>query len=121
MFAVQINDTHWIRKNPQYGVAPILFTTLIENAQKWQLRGHAEELAKLVSNDVEKVEVIDLDPRKVTFDINLFDDESVHEKLTVMSGWEAAWDDERNIIPEEYYEIVDLKPGETLRITVQKV
>lgn len=57
----------------------------------------------------------------VSFELTLFDDASVREKLTVMHPLEAVFDDERNDIPDEYYDIVDISPGDTIRITVEKV
>ncbi len=58
--------------------------------------------------------------RKTTFHLTLFDDESTREKLKVMSPLDVMWDDERNQIPDEYYDIVDVKPGGMLSITVQE-
>lgn len=59
-------------------------------------------------------------PQRSEFTLHLFDDDSVREKLTVMGGLEAAFDDERNHVPTSYYETVDLQPGESLRIIVEK-
>lgn len=59
--------------------------------------------------------------RKVTFDLHLYDDASVKEKLTVMSPLDAAFDDARNIVPDEYYDIVNMEPGTTLRVTTEIV
>lgn len=56
----------------------------------------------------------------VTFDLKLIDDESVKEKLTVMTPLEAVFDDSRNDVPDAYYEAVgNMKPGQTIRISVE--
>ena len=59
-------------------------------------------------------------PIKESFTLHLFDDESTKEKLNVMTPLEAVFDDSRNDVPDEYYEIVGgLTPGQSLRITVE--
>ena len=61
-------------------------------------------------------------PESVEFTLRLFDDESTKEKLTVMNQMDAMFDDERNIIPEQYYELVTgLQPGESIHIEMRKV
>lgn len=62
------------------------------------------------------------EPTRVEFILRLFDDESVRKKLTILDNMEVMFDDERNSIPNEYWELVgNLKPGESIRITVEKV
>lgn len=57
---------------------------------------------------------------KADFTVKLFDDESTYEKLAVMSPLEAMFDDERNKIPDTYYQLLDnIKTGQSLRITVE--
>lgn len=57
---------------------------------------------------------------RTVFTIKLFDDESVKEKLKVMHPLEAMFDDARNIIPEEYWEIVGkIKLGQSLTVIVE--
>jgi hypothetical protein len=58
---------------------------------------------------------------KVSFIMYLYDDESTHEKLTIMSPMEIMFDDERNIVPEEYYDLVNLDPGRGIRVTIEKI
>lgn len=54
------------------------------------------------------------------FTLTLFDD--VGKKLEIMSALEAMFDDERNVIPEKYWEIVErIKPGQRLRIAVSLI
>ena len=56
------------------------------------------------------------------FFLKLYDDESVKEKLKVMSAWDAMLDDERNIIPEEYWTLTDrIKLGEKIKITIEEI
>ena len=58
--------------------------------------------------------------KAVTFDMTLFDDASVAEKLTVMTPMDAIFDDSRNYVPDEYWDVAaNLQPGQTLRITVE--
>ena len=58
--------------------------------------------------------------QKTQFNLTLFDDRSVREKLTVMTKLEAMFDDERNKIPEEYYDIVSsIKYGQSIKLTVE--
>ena len=59
---------------------------------------------------------------KVMFDMTLFDDSCVKAKLDIMSKLEAMFDDARNYVPNEYYDIVgNIELGDTIRITVEKV
>jgi len=58
----------------------------------------------------------------VTF--KLFDDDSVREKLTVMSKWEVVFDDARNTnIPNDITERIEdyLRLGESYRLTLEKL
>ena len=59
--------------------------------------------------------------KECSFRVTLFDDESTRKKLQVMDPIEAVFDDERNVVPDEYYEAMDLSPGETLEITLKRV
>lgn len=54
--------------------------------------------------------------------VKLFDDESVREKLTVMSKMEAIFDDARNDT-DQYFSDVDamLQPGRSYKITIEEV
>lgn len=77
---------------------------------------------------MEKMEIVGPFLRSLTSDratllqvvAHLHDDASVREKLTVMSAWEALWDDARTITEEDW----DVKasealvPGKTYRITL---
>lgn len=59
---------------------------------------------------------------KTTFKLTLFNDESVKEKLLMMSQLDVMFDDERNVVPNEYYDIVDnIQIGESITITVEKI
>jgi hypothetical protein len=63
----------------------------------------------------------DKPPRRVTFELTLFDDAAVHEKLTMLDPLETMFDDERNDVPDLYYELVNAPPGSRLRITVERL
>lgn len=52
--------------------------------------------------------------------MKLIDDESVREKITVMSKLEAMWDDERNPNPSEKIEEL-LKFGKSYRIVIEEI
>lgn len=57
---------------------------------------------------------------KATFDMTLFDDEKTRKKLTVLSKLETMFDDERNILPPEYFYFSDDLPvGSKVRITFE--
>lgn len=61
---------------------------------------------------------------KITFDLKTFQDEHFTRKLKVMSVIEAAFDDARNELPEEWYNFteVELFPlGKTMKITLEVV
>jgi hypothetical protein len=59
---------------------------------------------------------------KVILNLTLFDDESVRAKLKVMSRLEAAFDDARNTIPDEFLWFADELPfGATMKITIETV
>ena len=59
---------------------------------------------------------------KASFTLKLFEDESTKFKLGVMNNMECLFDDERNVVPDLYYEIVEgLQLGESLKITIEKV
>jgi len=58
----------------------------------------------------------------ICFDMILFDNDVVREKLTVMDPIEAMFDDQYNEVPEEYWDLVEnLQPGEGIRITMEKI
>lgn len=60
--------------------------------------------------------------KSVQFTLKLFDDESTKKKLEVMDQMDAMIDDERNVIPEEYWTLLEsIKPGELLKLTVEKI
>ncbi|MDQ3329123.1 MAG: hypothetical protein M3552_00490 [Planctomycetota bacterium] len=55
-----------------------------------------------------------------TGDLTLFDDESVREKLTVMTKWDAMLDDDRNPdLPSEDDAMFEL--GGTYRFTIERI
>ena len=59
---------------------------------------------------------------KTTFDMTLFDDEKTVKKLTVLNTLEAMFDDERNILPPEYFYFSDDLPlGSRVRITFEVI
>ena len=59
---------------------------------------------------------------KITFDMTLFDDEKNRKKLTCLNKLETLFDDERNILPEEYlYFSDDLPMGSKVRITFEVI
>ena len=55
--------------------------------------------------------------------VTLFDDESVRKKLTVMSKWDAAFDDARNETETDFGEQVDafMQLGHTYRVTIEEL
>lgn len=60
--------------------------------------------------------------KKVQYDLTLFNDDSVREKLTVLDKMETMFDDERNIVPDSYYELIEnLSLGSTIRVTVEVI
>jgi hypothetical protein len=59
---------------------------------------------------------------KATFDLTLFDDEKTRKKLTVLNTLETMFDDERNILPPEYFYFSDDLPvGSRVRITFEVI
>lgn len=57
---------------------------------------------------------------KCEFDLTLFDDASVHEKVTVMNKLEAMFDDARNVLPENYFYFSDeIDFGTTIHVTFE--
>ena len=59
---------------------------------------------------------------KTTFDMTLFDDERTRMKLTVLNKLETLFDDERNILPPEYFYFSDDLPlGSRVRITFEVI
>ena len=57
--------------------------------------------------------------KSVTFTLDLIDDDSVAEKLSCMDVMEVMFDDERNYVPDTYWDIVDnMLPGQSLRISI---
>jgi hypothetical protein len=57
---------------------------------------------------------------KVEFSVRLFDDESTRKKVEAISRLEAALDDERNPLPDEFYDIIDEVPfGSTIKMTIE--
>ena len=59
---------------------------------------------------------------KATFDMTLFDDETTRKKLTVLNTLETMFDDERNILPPEYFYFSDDLPvGSKVRMTFEVI
>ena len=59
---------------------------------------------------------------KTEFILKLFDDEKMRNKLTIMNCLEAMLDDERNVLPEEYYYFTDNIPlGKSIKITFELI
>lgn len=59
---------------------------------------------------------------KTTFVMTLFNDEKTTKKLAVLNTLEAMFDDERNILPPEYFYFSDGLPlGSRVRITFEVV
>ena len=59
---------------------------------------------------------------KVVFVMKLYDDASVREKLTVMDKMDVMFDDARNAVPNEYYELIkNLELGVKIKVTVEKI
>lgn len=59
---------------------------------------------------------------KAEFILEYFDDERFKDKLIVLSRLEAAFDDYRNKIPEEYYYIADDAPlGSKIKVTLELI
>jgi len=62
----------------------------------------------------------DIKPKETSFTLCLFKGPAVAEKLTVMNAVEAMFDDERNDIPEEYWDIVEnMKQGQKMTISIK--
>lgn len=59
---------------------------------------------------------------KAIIDMTLFDDEKTRKKLTILNTLETMFDDERNILPPEYFYFSDELPlGSKVRITFEVV
>lgn len=59
---------------------------------------------------------------KAIVDMTLFDDEMTRKKLTVLNTLETMFDDERNVLPAEYFYFSDELPvGTKVRITFEVV
>lgn len=59
---------------------------------------------------------------KTTFDMTLFNDENTLKKLTVLNTLEIMFDDERNVLPPEYFYFSDNLPlGSRVRITFEVI
>ena len=59
---------------------------------------------------------------KTTFDMTLFNDEKTLEKLTILNTLETMFDDERNVLPPEYFYFSDNLPlGSRVRITFEVI
>ena len=59
---------------------------------------------------------------KAEFQMTLFDDEQTRKKLTILNTLETMFDDERNILPSEYFYFSDELPlGSRVRITFEVV
>ncbi len=57
--------------------------------------------------------------KTTTFTLKFINDESNREKLKVMDPLDVMFDDERNVIPEKYWEIVEgLKFGDSIEIAI---
>lgn len=50
-------------------------------------------------------------PNRLCFELTLFDDESVKEKLNSMSTLEAMLDDTRNKLPQNWNHFMEVQPG----------
>lgn len=60
--------------------------------------------------------------KKAEFLLKLYDDASTRKKIGVLSPLEAAFDDARNILPDEYYWFADEMPlGSTIKVTIELV
>jgi hypothetical protein len=58
--------------------------------------------------------------KAVEFTLKLYDDESVRTKLRVMNNMEALFDDARNDVPDEYYDLIQgMKLGESLKLRIE--
>ncbi len=59
---------------------------------------------------------------KATFDMYLFDDEATRKKLNILSKLETMFDDERNVLPPEYFYFSDELPlGTKVRVTFEVI
>ena len=59
---------------------------------------------------------------KAEFEMTLFDDEKTRKKLTFLNTLETMFDDERNILPPEYFYFSDeLPPGTKVRVTFEVI
>ena len=59
---------------------------------------------------------------KTTFDMTLFNDEKTLKKLTILNTLETMFDDERNVLPPEYFYFSDNLPmGSRVRITFEVI
>jgi len=59
---------------------------------------------------------------KAIVDMTLFDDEVTRKKLTILNTLETMFDDERNVLPPEYFYFSDELPlGSKVRITFEVV
>ena len=59
---------------------------------------------------------------KAIVDMILFDDEQTRKKLTILNTLETMFDDERNVLPPEYFYFSDELPlGTKVRITFEVV
>ena len=59
---------------------------------------------------------------KAIFDMTLFDDDMTRKKLTLLNTLEVMFDDERNVLPPEYFYFSDELPlGSRVRITFEVI
>jgi hypothetical protein len=58
--------------------------------------------------------------QKAEFELTLFDDEKTRKKLTLLNTLETMFDDERNILPPEYFYFSNELPlGTKVRVTFE--
>ena len=66
---------------------------------------------------------IEIFENKVVAEWDLFDDEFVRKKITIMDKWEAMTDDARNATSPELAEAIELllKLGRRYRVTIEEI
>jgi hypothetical protein len=61
-------------------------------------------------------------PDEVSFRLKLYNDDSVATKLRFMNEMECMFDDQRNDVPDSYYDLINgLELGEQIEIKVRKL
>ena len=59
---------------------------------------------------------------RAEFEMTLFDDDGNRKKLTLLNTLETMFDDERNVLPPEYFYFSDELPlGSKVRITFEVI